>query len=264
MNAPLSLIDFLQLEITTFVLVMTRVAGIVLFGPLISGNSFPTSLRIYLVLAISFMVTGATQAPSLTPQNMVDIIFMMAGELLVGFTVGNMLRMMIQALQLAGQVVGQQMGLALANIFNPQLDEQASTLAAVYVTVATYIFLGMGGDREMFAALLDSFRLIPVGEVTLHASVFELVMSFFQQTMQFAVRVAAPGTIALVMTEIAMGFVGRTVPQLNFLSIGFAVRILLGTFIVMTTIRAAGVVFADQMADAFGSAYLAIDNLTSE
>jgi flagellar biosynthetic protein FliR len=260
----LPLADFLVLNVTTFFLVVTRVSGIMLFGPLLSSNSLPADFRFYLTFAISILITPIVSTRSVDIYSTVDLILLLMGELLVGLILGTFLQMIFQALQLAGQTAGTQLGLALANVINPQFDEQTSTTAVVYVTVASLAFLGTGADREMLAALLETFAALPLGEVWFQESTDQLTLRLFQESMIFSVRVAAPVTIVMLLTEISMGFIGRTVPQLNILSIGFAIRIVVGIAITIASLGAATHVFQDYIAVAFEYSYEALANMAAE
>lgn len=257
----LPLADFLLLKVTSFFLIVTRVSGIMMFGPLLSSNSLPSNFRFVLTFAIALLLAPVVSAHAVDMYSTIDLVILIAGELLVGFIMGTFLQMMFQALQLAGQTAGTQLGLALANVVNPQFDEQTSTTAVIYVTVASLAFLGTGADREMIAALLESFKALPLGEVWHEESSYYLALRLFHESMIFAVRVAAPVTVVMLLTEIAMGFIGRTVPQLNILSIGFALRIIIGIIITAASMLAATEIFHDYIAVAFQYSYEALANM---
>ena len=260
----LTLADFLQMEATRFLLVLTRVAGIFSFGPLISSNSLPNNFRVVTALAIALLISTSVPDPLIEARTMIDLVVMMVGELSIGLILGGFLQMMFQALQLAGQVAGTQFGLALARLVNPQFDDQVSTTGLVYLTIASLIFLVTGGHREMFAALLETFAVLPLGGVVLDESIAGLALVLLHRSMIFAARVAAPATVAMVLTEIAMGFVGRTVPQLNILSVGFSLRIIVGVTITMASLPTVGLVFHDQLGEALRIAYEALANLAPQ
>ena len=252
---PLPFAELLEWETLRFVLVLTRIAGLITFAPLLSSRSFSRRFRFFLALAMTLLMFQFAPSTSVSARTMVDLVLMLVGEVLIGFVLGTFLQMVFQALQLAGQTAGSQIGLALANVVNPQFDEQTSTTAVIYVTVASLIFLGTGADREMFAALLESFEVLPLGGLFWHDSIHEPALALLQQSTIFAVRIAAPVTVALVLTEIALGFVGRTVPQLNVLSVGFSLRIIVGIFVTMVTMHGAGFLFEGEISATFALAY---------
>lgn len=256
--------DYLQVEAAGFLLVFMRVLGLFLFAPLYSSRLLPVSIRVHLAIAIAYGVVGLTQPPASAPTDVLDLAGRMAAELVVGLILGSFVQFVFAALQLAGQTTGLQLGLALANVVNPQFDEQISTTAVVYATVASLIFLATGLDRELFRALFETFDVVPPGAVVLDASSIEVVFRVLQQSMIFAVRVAAPVTIAMLLAEIAMGFVGKTVPQLNILSVGFSVRIVLGLVVTMAGLSEVGRGFLDYAGQAVLDAVDALARLAPD
>lgn len=242
--------DVLVVEVASLMLVFMRVLGLMLFAPIFSAQALPLSFRFYLVIAITFVMAPAVTQARIEPANVLEMGISMVGELSIGMLLGTLVHFIFAALQLAGQTSGTQLGLALANVVNPQFDDQASTTAVVYATIASLIFFTTGLDREMFRALLDTFNRVPLGQVFIDRSVLDAVRQVFGQSMILAVRVAAPVTAALLLAEIAMGFVGRTVPQLNVLSVGFSLRIVLGLIVTMAAMSDVGRLFFSYAGDA--------------
>lgn len=253
--------QLLEIEAVRYLLVLTRVSGIFLFAPIISSNSVPRLVKAWTAVAMAALVYPLSQTSIAAPGTILDVVIITLGELLVGMVMGAMLQFSFSALQLAGQVSGTQLGLTLANVVNPQFDEQISTTSVIYVTVASLIFLSTGIHREVFVALFESFEALPLGTVLVDQGTLFDILGVFEQSMKFAVRVSAPVVVSLFFTELAMGFVGRTVPQLNVQSVGFSLRILLGLFITVVSLAAAAIVFHDQLTADLTAVYRALASL---
>lgn len=253
---------FLELEVVAFFLVLARMSGLVLFGPVLSSRAMPRLFRFFLAFALALLVqAGMRPRVAIAPATIADAGVAVFGEILIGLVLGTCLQMMFQALQLAGQNSGNQLGIALANVLNPQFEEQISTTAVIYVTVASLIFLAGGLDRQMVAALLETIDAIPLGGVVFSGDTLDILLRVFQQSMVFALRVTAPVTVALLLTEVAMAFVSRTVPQLNVQSVGFTLRIPIGILVTATSLTAVALLFVDELRDALAFAYRALANL---
>jgi flagellar biosynthetic protein FliR len=241
---------YLSIEIGSILLVFMRVYGLMLCLPIFSSQTLPVTFRFYIVFAMTLLLSSVVTPPNVADATMVSMGVTMLGELAIGAIIGSLVQFVFSALQLAGQVAGTQLGLALAGISNPQFDDQSATTSVVYATIASLAFFVTGLDREVFRVLLDSFAVIPLAQVAFEDSLMPFVMHVFGQSMILAVRIAAPVTLALFLAELAMGFVGRTVPQLNILSVGFSVRILLGLFITMAGLTEVGDIFCDYLIEA--------------
>lgn len=247
--------EYLSIEVASIILVFMRIYGLMLFLPIFSSQTLPVTFRFYLVLAMTLLVSPVVSAPSASASaTMISMGVSMLGELAIGGVIGSLVHFVFAALQLAGQVSGTQLGLALAGISNPQFDDQAATTSVVYATIASLAFFITGLDREVFRVLLDTFAIIPLAQVAVDDSFLPFVLEMFGQSMILAIRIAAPVTLALFLAELAMGFVGRTVPQLNVLSVGFSVRILLGLFITLAGLSEVGDIFCDYLVDAVARA----------
>ncbi len=251
--------ELLSLKVASIMLVFMRVYGLMLFMPIFSSQTLPVSFRFYLVFAMTILLASVVPPPVVPAATMISMGVTMLGELAIGAVIGSLVQFVFAALQLAGQVAGTQLGLALAGISNPQFDDQAATTSVVYATIASLAFFITGLDREVFRVLLDTFEVIPLAQVAVEDTFLPFVMELFGQSMILAVRIAAPVTLALFLAELAMGFVGRTVPQLNILSVGFSVRILLGLFITLAGLSEVGEIFCDYLIEAIAESASSLD-----
>jgi flagellar biosynthesis protein FliR len=162
----------------------------------------------------------------------------MLGELAIGVFTGFGVNLLFVGVQVGMQFASQQAGLGLANTFNPMMQAQMSTVAQLYYFVAVLLFLAVGGHRALIRTLLDSFEAIPpLGfQVTNH-----LVSLLFDMTaVSFAlgIRVGGPLMLALMLAFLTLGFVSRTVPQLNILSVGFPMKLMVALLTMAVTITA--------------------------
>lgn len=226
----------LTMLLPAFFLVFTRISGIMITSPILGSTVVPAKLKIGLVLAIS-----ATTFPSIAPMLPQDVTLSaavagMAGELMIGLIIGIGLSIILLATQMAGMVVGQQAGLALATAFDPSTQTRSSVIGQVYFFTATAIFLIIGGHRAMIQAVLDSFEAVPVMTFRMEPVYVNLVSELLMSSLKMAMKLAGPAVISLLIAKASMGFLGRTIPQLHILSVGFAVFVCIGMFLSSLTI----------------------------
>jgi flagellar biosynthetic protein FliR len=160
----------------------------------------------------------------------------MIGELMIGLFIGFTTTLLFVAVQLAGQVMGQQAGLALGAVFNPVMDSSMTASSQVYYFVALMVFLAVGGHREIIEALLQSFQSIPPLGFSMSEQIGSLIVEVLGLSFMWAIRIAGPVMVALVVTLVALGFVGRSVPQLNILTIGFPLKAGVGLLVMALAI----------------------------
>ena len=125
------------------------------------------------------------------------------------------------------QLIGQASGLGIAEVFDPAFDENVPLFSRLLFWVAVSLFLCIGGHRMAMAGLLDSFRTIPPGRGSLPASLAEGFTTLVSLSFSLAIRVAAPAVTSLLLATLILGLIGRTLPQLNVLALGFGLNALL-------------------------------------
>ena len=227
-----------------FTLVVMRVTGLMIFAPFFGSNVIPRRIKVLIGVFMSLAIFPLVPKTGVAvPGHWMDYARVASGELVIGLIVGFGATLVFLGFQLAGRLVGQQMGIALANVINPQLDQQVSLIGQFYFMLATTVFLLLGGHWLLATALLDSFQSIPLGGVTLTSGVYLIMVALVQQIFVVGLKVGAPALVTMMMVSVAMAFVARTVPQLNILVIGFPVRVYLGFLVVLISLPAAADVF---------------------
>ena len=220
-------------HLPAFMLVFFRLTGIFIFGPVFGSSVLPMRVKVLLALVLAFCVY-----PIIPPQ--VPVHLSVAGlavavgtEILIGLIIGYGASLPLVAMQVGGLMMGHQLGLGLAQVFNPEFNEQSEVLSQFLFLVALTAFLLMNGHHAMLMALVNSFQSVPLGGYLPDGGLVYTITGLLTATFDLGLRVAAPLLCLVFLETIAMGFVARTVPQLNILSLGFPLRILLGMFLVV-------------------------------
>jgi flagellar biosynthetic protein FliR len=159
-----------------------------------------------------------------------------AGEMMIGFILALSLRLIMTAAQVMGQLVGFQMGFAVANVVDPMSGAQVSVLAQFAYLVTVLVFLGVGGHLALIRALADSFTLVPPGGFGLSQNLLTRMMDLTAMMFSLAVRIGAPLIGALLFTQVTMGILAKTVPQMNILMVGFPLTISVGLIFLSLTL----------------------------
>ncbi len=221
----LPMVDIL-LALPAYVLVLSRITGLMLMAPIYGSNVIPKRIRGGLAVMVAALVFPFVreQAPSEITLSMA--IVGGAGEMMIGAIIGLSLSILIMAAEVAGMIVGRQAGLALANVFDPTQNQRVSIMGQVYSISLTTVFLLAGGHRATMAALLDTFDVIPLLSFRLDETFVLLLVEALAATFILGIRLAGPVLIALFMLGTALAFLSRTMPQLNIMTVGFTLRLL--------------------------------------
>lgn len=238
MPASLTFFD-LPMVLPLLALVLARVMGLFLTAPLLNSSAIPVRIKVYLSLGVAVVVLPNILAMRPAVMGWADLVTGIGAEMALGAVFGFVLNLMFTGLQLGAHVVSQQAGLSMAEVFNPAFDSDMDVLGSIYYWVAAMAFLAAGGHRMLVRSVLETFTVLPPMGFSWPDSVGALTLQAFAVVFELAVRVAWPVLLALLLSELAMGFVNRLMPQFNILVVGFPLRILVGMLVVFVTMTVA-------------------------
>jgi flagellar biosynthetic protein FliR len=144
---------------------------------------------------------------------------------------------------LAGELVGHAGGLTIADALDPAGDENVPHLSRMMVLVATCVFLCIGGHRMVMAGLLDTFQAVPPGSCAAPRAMCDAFTALITQSFSLGIRAAAPAVAALLLATVALGLIGRTLPQLNVMALGFGLNAMLAMAVLGLTLGTAAWAF---------------------
>lgn len=226
----------LYMSFPAFLLVLFRIGGLTLAAPLFSSASIPMRVKILMTVAMAAAVFPTVSVHLTAPVTLETALIGLLGELAIGLFIGLCLSLMLLAVQVAAELMSHQAGIILGGVFNPMLDHSESVLAQLYYFAALLGFLAIGGHRQVVRALLESFETIPPLGFRLTEGLVELVVDLVAVAFEMAIRISAPTVIALLLVMLALGFISRTVPQLNILTIGFPLKLGLAFLMMALTV----------------------------
>ena len=238
----------IYLKLPVFLLVASRLGGLIMFQPILGGYAIPANVRVLLVAGLAAMVTPFVELAGAAPTRPLAIAFAMGSEILLGVLMGLVVRMCFLGLQMGGQVIAQESGLAFGRIADPSTGAEHSIISSLYLQLGAVVFLIVGGHRVLVAVALDTFNTIPLlGDSGTFIHGTELVLDALTLSGEIALRVAAPVILTLFLVNAAMGFISRTVPQFNILTIGFSVKGLVAFVLMAISLPAALEAFTDAL-----------------
>lgn len=229
--------DFSLEQVASFLLVLLRSAALIATLPFFGSPNVPEMVKAGLALSLALLISPVVKIdPALLPRDMWQMAFLAVGELMIGAILGMVVRLLLTSLQIMGQLAGFQMGFAVANVFDPMGGGQVAVVAQFCYTMALLAFLAVGGHLHFFRALADSFAVVPPGGFSLSRGLFEQFMAMTTQMFVLSIKIGAPVIGALLFTQVAMGVVAKTVPQMNILIVGFPVTITVGMIFLSLTL----------------------------
>jgi flagellar biosynthetic protein FliR len=162
------------------------------------------------------------------------LIFM---EFLIGIGMGIATNVVFEAVQLAGQVLGIQMGYSLINILDPQTQVDTTVVALFYQSIVMLLFLRMDVHYWLLRAIANSFIYLPLGTTHLGGLFTMAVVKIGGDIFGLGVQIAAPVLSATLVADIVLGLLGKASPHLPLMLLGPAVKSMLGLIVIMATMK---------------------------
>lgn len=222
-------------------LLLSRVLGLAWTAPALATSGL--DLRVRLAMAA---LLAAILLPLVGPSLAADAAggWGTLGRLcliegLVGASLGWSAALVVAGARQAGELVGMQAGLSPAALLDPDAGDELTPLGHLYGMIALAVFLALDGPMVLVRALVESYRVLPVGGVVLSDETARQAFGRVASALELALRASAPTALAVALAGVALGLLGRAAPSLPLLALSFPLRFALGLFLVvlgMTTL----------------------------
>ena len=218
--------------VPVYVLVVFRLAGMAMFAPLFGSARVPKRVRVMLVLILALGMTRSAPRPTVLPDTPWQLAVGIGGEMAFGLAMGTIMSLVFIACQWAGEIIGQQMGFNLSEVFDPTFGAQGSLIGDAYFMLALVVFLLVGGHRTMLAGVNASFKILPPLTPGINEPLLHLLAALFMSATVLALQLAAPMLVATLVVDLVLGILGKTMPQMNVMSLGLSLRTAVGAAVV--------------------------------
>jgi flagellar biosynthetic protein FliR len=220
-----------------FLWVFFRVGILFLMLPLFGARGIPILWKVGLSLLLAAIVTPVLPAFPRPPQNTARLVMGLASEAFLGLVLSLGVLMLFSSVQLAGQLLGFQMGFNMASALDPQTGAQSSIISQFLYLFTVLLLFAVDGHHLFIAAIVASFEKIPPGSFLLHGPHVGYLVGVGGEMFLTGLKIAAPVMVALFLSNFCLGIVARTVPQVNILMVGFPLNIGLGLVLFGVTLR---------------------------
>ncbi|MBF1681410.1 MAG: flagellar type III secretion system protein FliR [Selenomonas artemidis] len=256
----MDLYELLQGHIAAFLLMLTRISGIFLISPFFGSMNIPMFFRVGIALAMSvvlFPVVDGLGTPE-TPPSIIMFGAAVLGELFIGWLIGFVAYISFAAITMAGKVMDMQVGFAVVNVVDPTSGQQIPLIGSFLYNLAVIILLVTNGHHMVIAALVESFRAVPLAGLEANISLALIIANFTGTIFLTGMKIAMPITFAILLTNVGLGILSRTMPQMNIFVVGIPMQLMIGLF-VLSMIMPFYVLFLDVLFnEMYGNISLAI------
>ncbi len=213
-----------------FLLIVIRMSGIFVASPILGRANIPRTVRVLFSVMLSFIVVNMIVPPSpeLIAPGLPGYVIMCVKELLVGLCIGFVNTLFFSAVFVAGQIIDMQVGFGMVQIFDVQSNIQIPIVGSILNLMLLETFVLTNGHVRVIQIMYQTYELVPIGKVTFGPEIGAVIISSFVQTFTLAINIAMPIIASGLLTEVALGIIVRTSPQMNVFVVGISLKVVLG------------------------------------
>jgi flagellar biosynthetic protein FliR len=211
-------------EFQAFLVLIARIGGLLAALPVLSGRTVPLKVKVALVLVLGAALAPVIHLPPV-PYDPVAMASGLASEMAIGLTIGLAVRLFFGALELAGELVGVQMGFGVVQMLDPATAQQTPIMGQFFTLLASLVFLSLNAHMLVVATIVSSYTAIPAFGASLPSGLGEEVLRLSQQMFAIGLKLAAPVLVTILIVNILLAILGRAVSQINVFVLSFPVTI---------------------------------------
>lgn len=218
----------LQDDFFRWMFLMTRIGAALVAAPFFGMLNIPVQIRVITAGAIALLVAGWTDVAMPAQMFSLPGMLALAGEILLGTTLGFVLQFAFAAPAIAAELIGSTMGLAMASTVDPQNGSHSPALGQYFTVVLTLVFFGLGCHLQWIALVVKSYEVFAPGHTWIGPDRIQAILSFGSMLFATAIAMALPVTLHLLLVLVLAGVLSRSAPSLNLFSLGLPSAIAAG------------------------------------
>lgn len=222
-----------------FLLVFVRMTGLFVTAPIFGRGNIPAYFKIGFAFTTALLMTNVIQVGNIieTDNFMIYALYIIK-EFIVGIIIGFVAYAVFTSIYIAGQIIDMQIGFGMVNVIDPLSNIQVPVTANLYYMLAMLIFLATNGHHMLIKALYQSFDIVPLGSAIIGPQMKDNILVVFKNMFSMGVKIAAPILAAIIIADVVLGIISKTIPQMNVFVLGMPLKIFIGLVIILITIPA--------------------------
>lgn len=213
-----------------------RTLAVFTAAPVFSSRSISIRAKVALAFFVALAAQASLQDLPTIGFNDPQALGLVIQQVGVGLAIGFAVRVVFTAVELAGEVVGFQMGLNFAAFFDPTIGAQSSAVARFFGQMTSLLFLAMNGHLMVLFAITRSFKSFPVDQNFLETLARMKLQRLGADLFASALWIALPMVGMLMFANLALGIVSRVAPQMNIFAVGFPITLVIGLISIAVTL----------------------------
>lgn len=229
---PVDLITLLSPKnLIFFIIVFTRLSGMMVTIPLLSVYPIPTQIKLWFMAVVAFIIFPIVmvQVDFTVPASMPALTVILLKEFIIGFVIGFIADIVFIGAEISASLISMQMGLTAAQAMNPTTGDTSPILTQAYTIMVSMIFIGINGYKWIFAAIYETFKILPPGyEFIINGNFTNSIIVLSSKIFSIGLGLALPIFAVLFITDVLLGFTAKMMPKMNIFMVALPVKIYIG------------------------------------
>lgn len=221
---------------TLFLYIMMRMAGFVLFTPFFGRSNIPRYYKAGMILVFSVAAGFSYEGTVPAPATFLELAMKLLLELAMGYLVGVVMNLFLYVPSLAGHMMDEQMGMAMAQTYDPSFQGQSTPSSNLLNILSILIFFSANGHQTLLRLMISSGGVVPFGTASLGRDAAEMAVEVFIDCTLLAVKMCLPVLGAELMGQVGMGILMKAIPQINVFAINIELKVLVGLLMIFALI----------------------------
>lgn len=231
-------LSFSAQELEYFLLILVRMASFVFVAPFFSTRGIPNQVKIAISIFIAYLMYSYNQ-PHIYPEynTVLGYSIIVMKEVAVGLFLGEGTQLVTTIVLFAGRIIDMEVGLSMANVFDPTTNQQSSITGVILQYGTMIILYTTGLHRFLLKAIAETYQLIPVNKVNFNLDhLLHTVITFLGDYIIIGFRICLPIFASITLMNIVLALLAKLAPQMNMFSVGIQLKLLAGLTVLVLTI----------------------------
>lgn len=225
-----------EINLTEFFLLFVRISTFISVAPFFSYKQVPRKVKAGLSLFLAIIVFQTLPKSVIEYQTVVEFGILVIREGITGLTLGFFTNISYFILSFAGQIIDMEIGFSMVNELDPTSNIQTTITGNYYSYLVILIMIITNLHHHILVALIDTFRLIPLGSGSISMGIYDLVIRLMRDYFIIGLRIVLPFFGALLIVNTILGILIKVVPQLNMFVIGIQLKIFIGVLVLFVLV----------------------------
>lgn len=219
-------------------LVFIRIAAMMTMMPIFGFAAVSMRIRLALSILLTIIIApGVGVGFDVVYTSRIALAADIMREMLIGFIIGYGARVLFEAFTMAGTFVGFQIGLAMMNVVDPSTQTNQSLIGNFWMLIITIFFIVTKSDHFLIETFFSNFKLIPLAHANIRPIVGQELLGTGSTLFDLALRFVAPMMILILMTDVAIAFMARVMPQLNIFFVSLPLKLVIGLYMLLVSLK---------------------------